>query len=976
MNNLEPAATATLLVPEIEAKEKDKVRIQTLDIRVDICDILATTTLNMVICNELHRDLEADFVFPLGEDQVVAGFGLDIFGKMREAVAVEKVKARQIFEEIVRENIDPGLVEKQVGNVYRTRIYPLPAQGQRQISLTLEQTLTPSPQGYLYRMPLHFEAAVDKFSIEIHAHSTDYAPISTEAGHWQFHFSEQTRLHHTRLERSDYTPSQPISILLPKTADRCDVHVGKGPEAGGSALYWNISHDPTRPEIMRTMPTHLSLYWDVSISRRNADLTAELLLLDHWLQEIENLQVDVVTFGHEIYSETTFHVHHGDTKALIQYLETQDYDGGTQYGALDFSQAKGREILLFTDGFGTFGDTDPTPGQVPVYIINSAPQAHHAWLRRLSDAHAGRFIDLSTTDPDDALFDLIEQPFGLLDWEIEAGDVRDIYRGNAFGTGSEVRLSGRLHSETARLLLKFGSAGEVAYTRSVELNAATTITPGPQVARIWARNCLQNLQALQEGADEAILDLGKRYTLVTDHTSLLVLERIEDYVRHDIQPPAELRDAFLKQKLTQRKDAKKDREKQLKRVRKMYQNFADWYKKDFPKDPPPPKSKPKMAKRSQEHAPDDLRMLRAEAPAASPARMDFMAEERERGITIDAMPEMAIATGVRGGGGGENFKSSDADSDGPAASIHIKKWDPQADYLDKIRAAAPEDQYTTYLLLLPEHAGSPSFFLDCADHFFQSGQRDLGLRILSNIAELRLESERLFRVMGHKLLAESEPKAAMRAFESVRRIKPEEPQTWRDLAQAAAANGQFQEAVGHFYHVVENKWDDRFPRIEMIALHEMNALIASCGVDLDLSAIDEQLLQHFPMDLRVTLDWDADQCDMDLWVHDCYGEKCDYTNKVTRIGGWLAEDFTQGYGPEIYHLKEAPKGKYQVQVNYFADHQQSLAGATTLYLRFFTHFGRPNQKVETVVLRMKTSGEVLEIGEFEIGFINLKKSFS
>ena len=49
--------------------------------------------------------------------------------EIAEGVIVEKVKARQAFEAVVRQNIDPGLVNITKGNEFKTRIYPIPAKG-------------------------------------------------------------------------------------------------------------------------------------------------------------------------------------------------------------------------------------------------------------------------------------------------------------------------------------------------------------------------------------------------------------------------------------------------------------------------------------------------------------------------------------------------------------------------------------------------------------------------------------------------------------------------------------------------------------------------------------------------------------------------------------------------------------------------------------------------------------------------------
>ena len=44
---------------------------------------------------------------------------LSVGGELREAVPVPKDKGRQVFEEIVRRGVDPGLLEKTAGNSSR-----------------------------------------------------------------------------------------------------------------------------------------------------------------------------------------------------------------------------------------------------------------------------------------------------------------------------------------------------------------------------------------------------------------------------------------------------------------------------------------------------------------------------------------------------------------------------------------------------------------------------------------------------------------------------------------------------------------------------------------------------------------------------------------------------------------------------------------------------------------------------------------
>jgi Ca-activated chloride channel family protein len=306
---------------------------------------------------------------------------------------------------------------------------------------------------------------------------------------------------------------------------------------------------------------------------------------------------------------------------------------------------------------------------------------------------------------------------------------------------------------------------------------------------------------------------------------------------------------------------------------------------------------------------------------------------------------------------------------GPASApigIALKKWVANAPYIDRLRSAAPDQVYTLYLDEKPGYANSSAFFLDVADILIDKGQRDLALRVLSNLAEMDLENRAVLRILGYRLLQAGAPQLAVPVFEKVLRLAPEEPQSFRDLGLAQAAAGHPQQAIENLNEVVVRPWDVRFPEIETIAIAEINAIIATSREKLDTSRIDPRLLKNLPLDLRVVMTWDADNADMDLWVTDPNGERCSYMNALTFQGGRISRDFTRGYGPEEFSLRSALPGKYRIEANYYGNRQQMLAGATTLQVKLFTGFGTARQKEQVVTLRLKDKGETVYVGEFEV----------
>jgi hypothetical protein len=207
---------------------------------------------------------------------------------------------------------------------------------------------------------------------------------------------------------------------------------------------------------------------------------------------------------------------------------------------------------------------------------------------------------------------------------------------------------------------------------------------------------------------------------------------------------------------------------------------------------------------------------------------------------------------------------------------------------------------------------------------------------------------------------------AVSVLRQVLAMADEEPQSHRDLGLALAAAGDRQGAITHLYDVVARDWDQRFAEVDMIALNELNAIVATSPTPLDTAFVDRRLLRNLPVELRVVLGWDSDNSDMDLWVTGPDGEKCFYGHRNTREGGRLSDDFTGGYGPEEFLLRNARPGRYRVQAHFFGERQQVVTGATTLSLRLSTGWGTRKQKDQAVVLRLSGKDDTVLVGDFEV----------
>jgi uncharacterized protein YfaP (DUF2135 family) len=118
-------------------------------------------------------------------------------------------------------------------------------------------------------------------------------------------------------------------------------------------------------------------------------------------------------------------------------------------------------------------------------------------------------------------------------------------------------------------------------------------------------------------------------------------------------------------------------------------------------------------------------------------------------------------------------------------------------------------------------------------------------------------------------------------------------------------------------------------------------------------------------DLRVTISWNTDATDVDLWVIEPDGEKCFYSHNKTKSGGELSQDMTQGYGPERYQTKKAQKGTYRVMVHYYRVNPNLLAGETHVNVTVTKYAGTPQEKRERHTVILKKHGEEVEVCRVE-----------
>jgi len=288
------------------------------------------------------------------------------------------------------------------------------------------------------------------------------------------------------------------------------------------------------------------------------------------------------------------------------------------------------------------------------------------------------------------------------------------------------------------------------------------------------------------------------------------------------------------------------------------------------------------------------------------------------------------------------------------------------EYVMELKEAGKEVMYERYMQMKVAHIDEPAFYFDAAELLFSYGDSENAIRVLSNLAEINKENHQLLRAMGYMLETWKMYDEAINVYSKVLLIKEEEPQSYRDLALAYNSKGDYQKALDILYSALTKNWyqyEERYRGLKSLLLNEINSIISLHRDKLDLSNINEAIVKPLPVDIRIVIDWNKDETDIDLHIAEPGGEECFYKNKLTKSGGRLSEDFTQGYGPEEYQVKNAKHGNYSIRINYYGDRYQKEQVPSFVKLTIFKNFGKPNQTVSVQNVIMDGQQGIVEIGE-------------
>ncbi len=938
----------------------------------------STATVYARLRNQSDRGLEARLSIPLPAHQRLQGYALDVNGRLQDAVVVERAKAREVFESIVRRRVDPALMEVDQGNVYHLRVFPVPAGGERRVKLVLSSLVPRQDCGWAHEwvMPMGSKGEIPLELMITQARTeVDSTGVSSVGSNPALKWEPQSQW--VRKAKANLAAGQSVRVCESAPQGL----VGFETVVGGHRM--SLLEVPVAMGGRRPPPRVVEVVWDASLSAPK-DRSKALALLQAYVHANPQAQVVVTVLRNKLVSNK-FEPGAARWTEIQAYLKALVPDGATNiHGWKPAAQAQ--EVLFFSDVTHTWGLSEPAAVDLPVFVIDEEDRVDPAMAKFLA-AKSGAPIRLRQVS--------LEQALKIIQ---SAETISPVLAGADSSWHFEARQGGSLVRRACQVTAAPEVSSAVASADGGSVTGAPKFrTPGgswvlgnPQsAAGFWCGQwLLEDLQAAPLSHQSEIQRWGQALSIPTASTALLVLESLDDYVRYGIVPAQadeKVRNAVAKSKQMALSQRQRAQQAHMNRLERDWQDRREWWsnpsawvtlqghargkpagRREADNARPSSESTEARKQRALRDLHQMVEQLRQNAmprhslratPAAPPASPSSPKDDEA------AVPAGQLASE-------DDSAKSDHESvqGGPSrVRVELRAVESAESYAPRLaQAQSAKAVMKAYLDLRPDFERSPAFYADVAERLLALKETTLGVQVLSNLVELMPEQAQALRLVAYRLERLGEMDEARNLLEAVAARSPYEPQSWRDLALQRAAVNDCDGATAYALRVILEPWDDRFADISLIMLAELNEWLPRCKVAPDLTALPESLRANLPLGLRVVLRWDRNDTDIDLHITDPDKNTVYYGRPFSAQAGRLSRDCMSGYGPEEFILKNPKPGIYKIYAKYFDSNQSLLSRATNAELTVQTDFGSERKKERRIGARLLEGSGLILLGTVRV----------
>ena len=527
-------------------------------VTVSIEDQVATTRVDQVFINETGYDIEGEYIFPLPEGASISRFSMWVDGKRLEAEVLEKDQARKLYEDIVRQQRDPALLEYVGRNAFRARIYPIQARGEKRVELEYTEVLKQDNGLVRYVYPLNTEKfstrPLEDVSVLVHIVSRQPVKAIYSPSHEIEVHREGELEADIGYEAMNVTPDRDFVLYYSLSENDLGINLVSYNEPGEEGFFLLLLAPKAEVKEQEIVAKDVLFVLDTSGSMRGEKLAqtkrAAKYVLDN-LHDEDRFNIISFSTGTRQYSSGLRPV--GEVAQAYAFINSLQAGGGTNIGrAFEEALAQTRDnrpqvILFLTDGLATEGEkrtgkilekVDKLAGDnVRVFALGVGYDVHTTLLDTVSQSHHGTSVYVRPDEDIErgvsSFYEKISTPV-LADISIDFGTVHvedtfpyplpDLF------AGGQLVMVGRYRSAGNTTVVLRGLVNGEAVRYTFEDIRFRTKGGAEFIPRLWATRKIGHLltQIRLHGSERELVDeiveLSVRYGIVTPYTSFLIDE--------------------------------------------------------------------------------------------------------------------------------------------------------------------------------------------------------------------------------------------------------------------------------------------------------------------------------------------------------------------------------------------------------------------------------------------------------------------
>lgn len=562
--------------------DQSQIAITSHEVQVVINNGFARTEVDQVFVNNGDRDLEAVYSFPLPKQASLSELSLWIDGREVLGEVLEKQRAEQIYEDQKSKGNDTAIAQKKDYKTFDVNVYPVKTTEPTRVRLVYYQPLSIDLNVGRYVYPLEeggvdeerigfwsVDAAVrESFTFDLLLKSTQPVKDIRLPGHPQAQIEQLERqegnetdnghVYRVRLEYPEGASLVKDIIFYYRLDDtvpaRVELVAHKEVEAPSGTFMLTITPGASLARIAEGVD------WVFVLDRSGSMAGSKIdMLTDGVSRVIDKMspadRFRVVTFNDRAEDLTNGFVAATpeavrNVISLVGGVKAEKgtaLHAGIELGLKNMDSERTTAVVLVTDGVANIGPQTQkdfieliSQQDVRFFTFVMGNSANRPLLENIAGASGGFALDVSMSDDiygrilqaknkvlHEALHDVRVSFSGGKTSDLTPARPRTLYQGQQlimFGHYDkpgpvsihvEAKISGQRHEWATRTALP------------------ETDTDNPEIERMWALSSVEDimneidLNGESDTLRRKIVDIGERYSIVTDYTSMVVLSEQE-----------------------------------------------------------------------------------------------------------------------------------------------------------------------------------------------------------------------------------------------------------------------------------------------------------------------------------------------------------------------------------------------------------------------------------------------------------------